>query len=209
MYVDPGVKTLVCHTGPSPKSVGVNGPNVTFVPQSPANKHYGDACRQLIAASEGEDLLFLNDDTVLTPETWPVLANDIRFLNDQGVKLGLLGLRSNFSAGIQNIRTQLPGDQREGMYWGAEHKIVETDCVFGVAFYMPADAVKAAGTDWTQLHWYSDNLLSWDLKNEGFRHFVSRAYIHHHGSQSGMNYEKYLKEAHEWLKEHRPDYPLT
>ncbi len=45
-----------------------------------------------------------------------------------------------------------------------------------------------------------------DLQEAGFRHFVSRAYVHHAGSQTvGMDYQKCHEEPREWIKAHRPD----
>jgi hypothetical protein len=45
------------------------------------------------------------------------------------------------------------------------------------------------------------------LSKLGFRHFVSRAYVHHAGSQTiGRDFKGLNDEALEWLKVNRPDF---
>jgi hypothetical protein len=56
------------------------------------------------------------------------------------------------------------------------------------------------------INWFSDNIICMDMAKAGFKHFVSRAYVHHAGSQTvGMDYEKCLEEPKSWLKANRPD----
>jgi hypothetical protein len=43
----------------------------------------------------------------------------------------------------------------------------------------------------------------------GFRHFVSRAYVHHAGSQTiGRDFKALEAESMEWVKKNRPDLNL-
>jgi hypothetical protein len=131
------------------------------------------------------------------------LLEDLKFLKNGGSP-GLVGLRSNFVAGAQNIR--LPLGALQGMAHLGESCVLETPRVFGVAFWTTRTNLEGAPDDWLKLHWFGDNLLSFDLSNKGLRHYVSRAYVHHHGSRSGSDYARYHKEGLEWLEKHRPDF---
>lgn len=208
MYVGEKARTYVFYKGHAPERVGLRQNNfIHFIPQHPENKHFGHACLQILEVLEGKDVVFVNDDTVFTPTTWDVLVDDVQKIHAVNIPLGLLGLRTNFSAGLQNIRSQ--HGTMHGMKWSGEDLITEVDTVYGTAFLFTAEGQKAVSGDWTEIQWYGDNLLSYDLRQQGFRNFVSRAYIHHHGSQSGTAYEQYDREAKAWLKENRPDFPLT
>lgn len=203
---DSGFPIIVAYNGYQP-DCDFRYIDVTLVPQWETNKCYGDACKQLINISSGEDLLFLNDDTVITPTTIQLLLEDINILKKNNLPIGLIGLRSNYTAGIQNIRT--PHGTLNGIKYAMEDSIVEVDQVFGVAFYTTRSALNSIPDDWTHLNWYSDNLLSYDLKQKGYRHFVSRSYLHHHGAQSTPDFEKADKEGRDWLKANREDFYAT
>ena len=57
------------------------------------------------------------------------------------------------------------------------------------------------------INWYSDDVICKDLNALGYRHFISRAYVHHAGSQSiGKDVMKQLEEAKPWIQENRPEY---
>jgi hypothetical protein len=205
----PEVTIHVAYKGevPPPRMFGV-----ARVSQQPAEaRHFGDACRFLVEDAGGHDhFVFLNDDCVVTPTTFPALYEDLGMLTEMaGDQLGLVGMRSNYIAGVQNIRRPATTDAvMRGFKWTSEGQILEVPTVFGVAFYVTRKALAATPPDWTQLHWYSDNLLSYDMRKLGYRHFVSRAYVHHHGSRSGTDYDTYDAEGRAWLQTNRPDFPL-
>jgi hypothetical protein len=57
------------------------------------------------------------------------------------------------------------------------------------------------------LNWYSDDVICQDLNNLGYTHFVSRAYVHHVGSQTiGLDFDKLTEQAKPWIKENRNKY---
>jgi hypothetical protein len=61
-------------------------------------------------------------------------------------------------------------------------------------------------TKFAPINWYGDNIFCSDLEEKGFRHFVSRAYVHHAGSQTiGKDFKKCHEEPREWIKTNRPD----
>lgn len=211
----PDVVVHVAYKGevPPPRLFGV----ARIVQQPVAARHFGDACRFLLedaalldSTPAQEHYVFLNDDTVVTPETFPTLKEDLGIIGGlAGDKVGLVGLRSNMVAGVQNVRWPATAEsKRDGLRWESERQILEVPRVFGVGFYVKRTVIEDVSRDWTALHWFSDNLLSHDLLAKGYRHFVSRAYLHHHGSRSGRDYETYDREGREWLRLNRPDFPL-
>jgi len=45
------------------------------------------------------------------------------------------------------------------------------------------------------------------LLSQGYRNFVSSAYVHHVGSQTiGENAQQLVADAYPWIKENRPQY---
>ncbi len=200
----PGVPVTVAYKGGEPPP---GHDDVEWLRQPEDARHFGDACRFLVASAKGADgLLFLNDDSVITPDLGLRVRYDLAALHEKKLPLGLLGLRSNFVAGDQNIRSH--GKVRNGMNNPEEEMLTETHVVFGVGFWVSAAVLARIPDDWTRIHWYGDSLLSLDLRKAGFRHFVSRAYLHHVGSRSSGGKEKWLAwhyEALAWLREHRPE----
>jgi len=187
---------------------------VVLIRQPDDAAHFGDACRFLIEQTSDADLLFLNDDCVVMPSTMSLLQDDLLAIEELGVaRLGLVGLRSNYVAGLQNIRRPAPRKDGKpsrfanGIRYESEDFLIATDAVFGVAFYAPRDALRAVSDDWTRVHWWGDTLLSWDLAKLGYSHFVSRSYVHHHGSRSGgeEKWGQWDAEARVWIKAHRPE----
>ncbi len=64
-----------------------------------SNLGFGGGCNQGIAASRGERILFLNNDTVVTPGWLSAMHNVL----DKHPDVGLVGPRSNYVSGPQNI----------------------------------------------------------------------------------------------------------
>ena len=201
----PGVPVIVAYKGRQEPQGGIRA-----IPQPPDARHYGDACRALLGALRPTDdlLLFCNDDTVWTPDTLRLLRFDLQIIEQTGAKRGLVGLRTNICPfAAQNIRWTPAHDQERSAYtYTFEHKIAKVKSIFGIAFAVRQAVIREAPDDWMQLHWYSDNLLAYDLGQRGYAHYVSRAYVHHHGSKSGGNPLVWEREAHDWLNAHRPDY---
>jgi hypothetical protein len=204
---NPAVHVTVAYKGARPKLFGAD-----FIEQPEDCAHFGDACRFLLQTKHtknDEALCFLNDDTVVMPDTLEMAALDVQALTQQGQKIGMLGFRSNFVAGYQNVRVMHPGDNQLYMLkFPSESKILRVSQVFGVGFVTMRHALQDISLDWTRLHWYSDDLLSYDLTQKGYGHFVSRAYIHHIGSRSGgqERWAQWDQEGKDWIIKNRPDY---
>ena len=183
----------------------MSGLNVIFRPNPATN--FGDAYNAGIdyAFSQGHDSLIVsNDDVVITPSTIDLLAEDTRILESNAVNLGILGARSDYVLPDQNIRFPVHDDRQEGLRWASEAKIKETGVIAPIFATITKEAWAVA--KFPSTNWYSDNIICHDLQEAGFRHFVSRAYVHHAGSQTvGTDFKKCHEEPREWIKANRPD----
>jgi len=172
--------------------------------------NFGDAYNQATgsAFADGHQALTIaNDDIVLTPDTWTDLLHDLQAINIQGNiplhQMGLVGARSDFVVWAQNIRNPGSPAKRDGIRWQHEYKVVEAQFVAPILAWVGKDAWQTA--QFPPINWYSDNVIAWDLTEAGFRHFVSRAYIHHAGSQTiGRDYQKAAREDGPWVAANRP-----
>lgn len=179
-------------------------PNLIFFPNSATN--FGDAYNHAIsyAFTHGkfDSVIVSNDDVVLNPQTIELLGEDKQILEENGQKIGFLGARSDYVLPDQNIRFE--GGGRDGVRWSHEGFIKETPVIAPIFATITREAWDTA--KFPSTNWYSDNIICHDLQEAGYRHFVSRAYVHHAGSQTvGMDYQKCHEEPREWIKAHRPD----
>jgi hypothetical protein len=183
----------------------MSGLNVIFRPNSATN--FGDAYNSGIdyAFSQGHDSLIVsNDDVVLTPTTLDLLAKDAELLQENNINVGFLGARSDYVLPDQNIRFPVHDDRQEGLRWASEAKIKETGVIAPIFATISKKAWEVA--KFPSTNWYSDNIICHDLQEAGYRHFVSRAYVHHAGSQTvGTDFKKCHEEPREWIKANRPD----
>lgn len=157
--------------------------------------NFGDDYNHAMAEAfqDYDEILIANDDIVLTPSTLPVLMQDVEMLKKQPIKLGVVGVRSDSIRPFQNI-VQNDGQQ-----------VREVPVVSPILAYVPKAAFEAAR--FPPLNWYSDDVWCLDLMKQGFRHFVSRAYVHHAGSTTiGHDAEALRDAAKPWILEHRSEY---
>jgi hypothetical protein len=171
-------------------------------------KSFGESYNTAIQAAFDiwpcETLYIANDDVVLTPSTISDFERDTEALS--AFKVGLLGARSDFVLWPQNIRSTVENDSRLGVKWASEDSIKEVGVIAPV-FAQISREVWKSGVRIPPINWYSDNVWCYDLSKLGFRHFVSRAYVHHAGSQTiGRDFKGLNDEALEWLKVNRPDF---
>jgi hypothetical protein len=169
--------------------------------------NFGDAYNEAMAKAfyDGYDeIIIANDDVVITPSAIDVMKNDSEILESNGVNVGFLGARSDYVLPDQNIRFPVEEDERVGLKWESEFYIKPTGVIapiFATISKKAWDVAKFPSTNW-----YSDNIICHDLQKAGFEHFVSRAYVHHAGSQTvGTDFEKCHEEPREWIKANRPD----
>lgn len=143
---------------------------------------------------ECDGLIMCNDDVVLTPDSYRLLMDDVAALKEKhGSHLGLVASMTDNAREIQDVRRTSATHCRE---------VERLSPIFA---WMSKSAFETAR--FPPLNWYSDDVLCEDLRTHGFHHYISRAYVHHAGSQTiGTDYAKLNAEAMPWLQEHRPHY---
>ena len=172
--------------------------------------HYGsfgeayNACMKEAFLDGHQEVIIANDDIVLDPTSYDLLVTDRALLKEKGVKVGFLGARTNMSSLHMNVRNKLPDDQWNGMKWLSEEAMVQVPWVAPIWASVGIDGWPG----FPPLNWYSDNVASYDMEQDGFKHFLSRAYVHHACSQtigrSAEDNARNHKEAEPWLKANRP-----
>lgn len=167
---------------------------------------YNEAIDQAFKTWGCKTLYIANDDVVLTPDTISQLERDREALS--GLKIGLLGCRADFVMWNQNIRCTVENDSRYGPQWASEFLIKEVDVIAPI-FASISREVWESKVRIPPINWFSDDIYCIDLRKNGFQHFVSRAYVHHAGSQTiGRDFKKLEEEASEWVRKNRPDLKL-
>jgi hypothetical protein len=217
---------VICHTS----NIGINvllSSIKTYSPQIPVylsspNKelsvivdkylpnlstNFGDAYNAAMQAAfdDGfDEIIIANDDVVITPTTMQLLEEDVNIIKSYTHKIGFVGARSDYVLWDQNIRSHLTNDAISGLKYESENKIKRVGVIAPIFAYINKYAFEVA--KFPSINWYSDNIICDDLTEKGFMHFVSRAYVHHAGSQTvGKDYEKCHEEPREWIKANRPD----
>jgi hypothetical protein len=111
--------------------------------------------------------------------------------------------------GPQNIRNPNDGAlDPSSMFYDSEGLIKPTSMVVPVAAWIEHETFDSVG-GFPPTNWFGDDLMCWDLGQRGYRHFVSRAYVHHVGQRAtaqGRSSGVLLEEGLAWLREHRPDF---
>lgn len=164
--------------------------------------NFGDAYNAVVkrAFEEHDEVVVMNDDIVLTPYTWEQLGEDVALIRKQIDAVGWVASRSDYVRGQQNIR--LGQGQMEWFKYPIEHQIVETEVIAPICGYISKDA----WIDFPPINWYSDDIQCLDMSKKGLRHFVSRSYVHHVGSQTcGKNATQCINDAKPWIQQNRPE----
>lgn len=158
---------------------------------------YNAAVREAFIAHD--DVIVANDDIVLTPYTWKTLNEDLQTIPEE--KRGWVAARADYARGLQNVRYRHEGDGNTVRH-ASEDKIIEVEIVAPYFAYIH----KSAWVDFPPINWYSDDIQCLDMLEKGFRQYISRAYVHHVGSQTcGMDYNKCISEAKPWIEKNRPE----
>lgn len=181
-------------------------PNLVWMPNLASNfgDAYNSATDYAFRHGKFDSVILANDDVVLTPTTVNLLSADCKLIAENNIKTGFVGARSDYVLPDQNIRFPIENDQRSGLKWDSESKIKETSVIAPIFASISKEAWDTA--KFPSTNWYSDNIICHDLQKAGYRHFVSRAYVHHAGSQTvGTDFEKCHEEPREWIKANRPD----
>lgn len=134
-----------------------------------------------------EEVLIANDDIVLLPDSIKLLLEDITTLKTSTEKLGFIAARSD------NVRP---------LQQGRSDKTQEVQVISPLLAYLS----KAAFTDaqFPPINYWSDDVLCLDLNQKGYKHYISRSYVQHVGSQTTA-INPTLEKDKAWLIENRPD----
>ena len=161
--------------------------------------NFGDAYN--FAAREAfkrhDEILVCNDDIVFTPTTWAVLLADVAHLRKVVPDLGYVATRSDYARGEQNVRSGR--GKIDFLRYQSERNIVEAPVIAPICAWIHRDA----WVDFPPINWFSDDVQCADMKR---RHFISRAYVHHVGSQTcGQDAQRCYEDAEPWLLANRPE----
>ena len=161
--------------------------------------NFGDAYN--FAAREAfkrhDEILICNDDIVFTPTTWAVLLEDVAHLRKVVPDLGYVATRSDYARGEQNVRSGR--GKIDFLRYQSERHIVETPVIAPICAWIHRDS----WVDFPPINWFSDDVQCADMKR---RHFISRAYVHHVGSQTcGQDAQRCYEDAEPWLLANRPE----
>ena len=160
---------------------------------------FGDAYNHAAAITfkEHAELVICNDDIVFTPTTWATLMADVVLLRSHYPELGWVATRSDYARGEQNIRCGR--GNLDFLRFGSERNIIQASVIAPICAWIHRDA----WIDFPPLNWFSDDVQCLDIKRP---HFISRAYVHHVGSQTcGNDAKKCMDDAEPWLRENRPE----
>lgn len=159
-----------------------------FVTSQPGNLPYAQACNRGVCAAEGECVILLNNDTIVT-EGW--LSRMLEVLKRYPAA-GVVGPMSNYVAGCQKVPVPY-SEVGEKMHefasaWAGAHKdeTAQVASVIGFCMLIRKDAWEAVGgMDERFINGYEETDLCLRLAQLGHDTRIARSvFIHHEGSQT-------------------------
>ncbi len=184
-------------------------PRMRLLRQAPGITTGSEAWNWCAGQTDASELLILGDDCVLHPDTVRLLLEDVDTIGGLCAEpIGFVGCRSNYVKGPQNIRFANGATCLAGIGYETEGQIFGVDMVVPVAAWIRHETFDLVG-GFPPTNWFADDLCCWDLANKGYRHFVSRAYVHHVGERAtgqGRSSQILLEEGLAWLRANRPDF---
>lgn len=205
-YVPEDVEVYCYGTWDSVEHWTVHGSRFKFLGDNDKT-NFGDSYNYAITQAflDGhETVIVANDDVVLNPSTYWLLTHDRVMLKQQGHKVGFVSARSNMASMPQNVRFKQENDAWNGMKWASEDTIAQVE--WTAPLFASVD--KEGWPGFPPINFYSDNVACHDMTCDGYKHFLSRAYVEHVGSSTigrgGAADSKNTMEAEDWLKLNRP-----
>lgn len=172
-------------------SVKAYCPGVKLIISRNNATNYGDAFNTAVneAFQNWDEVIVANDDIVLNPTSYAKLLEDVSALKRR-VKLGWVVAKSDNVRAFQDIRAN------------RDDQVYEVPVASPLFGYIS----KEAWVNYPPINWYSDDIQCIDIKKAGFRHFVSRSYVHHVGSSTiGVDNNRNHFESEPWIKINRPE----
>ena len=183
-------------------------PRMRLIPQPRGISTGSEAWNWCAKQTEADQLLILGDDCVLHPDTMRLLREDVAFLEERFPnRVGFVGCRSNYVKGPQNIRMS-NGSAQLRMQYDTEQHLLEAEMIVPVAAWVSHEVFEVVG-GFPATNWFADDVCCWDLRAMGYKHFVSRAYVHHVGERAtgqAKTVDDLLAEGLGWLRANRPDF---
>ncbi len=192
----------VCQAALAAYSEPEFGPTVWLCDETPFHERLNRYLQDL-HARQIPLAVWLQDDAIIEPDTLALLLGDRADAENDGWRPALVSARSNRVAGAQNIRFTQIGEL-EGLQWVDEYYWDTTDWLFPVCTLIDVAAwLQVGGLESDR--WFADNHLSWKLRQAGWALVVSRAYVHHYGSQSlASNPSEQAQAGLDWLLAREP-----
>ncbi|MFT4034756.1 MAG: hypothetical protein QM679_04175 [Patulibacter sp.] len=183
-------------------------PNVRLVKQADGIRTGSAAWNFAAQQTDADELLILGDDCVLLPDTIELLLADAARVGQfEEAPPGFVGARSNYVKGPQNIRFP-NGSELDAIRFDSEAQIFQSEMIVPIAAWIRHEVFERVG-GFPNTNWFADDIISWDLQQLGYRHYISRAYVHHVGQRAtgeARTNERLLDEGLAWAREHRPDF---
>lgn len=199
-YIPPDVEIYIAHNGIAFMDYHSRVHKMHLVKSDATN--FGDAynfiCKR--AFEKHESIIVCNDDIVFDPSTFSLLQSDWNALmNYDSDNVGYLACRSNFARGKQNIRWHDSETKIVNLKFNHESRIIETDIIAPIC----AVIRRESWIDFLSINQYSDDVQCLMMADKGLKHFVSRSYVHHVGSQTvGINHDEYAETLQFLRKNH-------
>lgn len=180
-YVPSSVAIYIAHSGIDSIDYHSRWHSMHLVKTTANN--FGDAynfiCQR--AFERNDTIIVANDDIVFDPTTFSLLQSDWNALmNYDSDNVGYLACRTNYSRGKQNIRWRNSESKFVGIKFNQESTIIETDIIAPIC----AVIKRESWIDFLPINQYSDDVQCLMMADKGLKHFVSRSYVHHVGSQT-------------------------
>lgn len=148
---------------------------------------FGEAYNALVdeaVAKHYDRIIIANDDIVLRPDTLKLMIEDADELDAQGIRWQWLAARTDWVRHTpQNIRYPYDNRGLRAVGYPEEQRIVEVPVVSPIFAMIRADRWKDIG-GFAPISWFSDDEHCYRGAHLGYRNYVSRAYVHHVGSQT-------------------------
>lgn len=205
----PGVDVVVGWNGAEePRDLPPNAA-MRLMRQGEGIRTGSDAWNWCAQQTDASYLLILGDDTVLHPDTLGLLLEDgVGLAREFPGQVAFVGARSNYVKGPQNIRSANGSTGAAGILYESESQVFELPMIVPVAALISHAVYDEVG-GFASTNWFADDLMCWDLSRRGYRHFVSRAYVHHVGQRAtaqGKTSADMWREGWNWLEANRPDF---